>query len=146
MKSVYRKFTDQIAADAASSASSVPPPPAFDWLAGSWTWSGRSYLYTITDYGISRDTEPLLIYNCAADMWILALAEPQAYGILIGRSMRNGEARFTGDITISGRRVRLRQTWRLIGGNTIEIENERMSGSTWVVMDRAVLERAKRLN
>ncbi|MFN0101514.1 MAG: hypothetical protein ACKV2U_05420 [Bryobacteraceae bacterium] len=144
MKSIYRKFTDQIAADAALSASAFTHPSAFAWLLGDWTWCGRPVRFANSDYGVSLDAEPFLIYNAAANMWVLVLADPEAYGILIGLGMRNGEARFTGDVTIEGQSLRFRQTWRRRQDHIVEIENERMveaQKNRWQLWDRALLER-----
>jgi hypothetical protein len=141
LKSVYRRFTDQIAADASRSASVYPHPSAFSWLAGEWTWSGQSVHFAGASYGVSRNADPFLIHNAETGMWILVLPDSDAFGILIGLGMRNGQARFTGDVTINGDAVRLRQTWRCITGYAVEIENERQSDGDWLRWDLAVLER-----
>ena len=140
MKSDYRQFTDQIAADASRPASAIPPPSDFAWLAGDWIWHGRPVHFTITDYGLSLETDPFLIHNSASGMWILVLVDPDAFGILIGLGLRNGVARFTGEVTIDGQTVRLRQTWRRNREFAVEIENERQDDGQWRVWDRALLE------
>lgn len=143
MKSVYRQFTDKIAADASRSVSTLPHPSAFAWLIGEWIWLGDAVHFAGAPYGISLNADPFLIYNAEAQMWILALADPDAFGILLGLGKRNGEARFTGDVTIAGEAVRLRQTWRRRQEYTVEIENERYSEGHWLLWDRAILERVK---
>ena len=74
-------------------------------------------------------------------MWILVLADPDAFGILIGRGMESGEARFSGDVTIGGQPVRLRQTWRRDEEFAVEIVNERFSDKRWQRWDRSRLVR-----
>ena len=141
MKSVYRQFTDQIAADASRSASKPLHLSPFSWLTGEWIWLGQPVYFANTPYGLSLNADPFLIHNAEADMWVLALADPDAFGILLGLGMRNGEALFTGDVTIAGKAVRLRQTWRHRQEYTVEIENERYSDGQWQRWDRGILER-----
>lgn len=141
MKSDYRQFIDQIAADASRSASTIPPPSDFAWLAGDWIWQGRSVSFSTTPYGLSCKSDPYLIHNAASQMWILVLSDPDAFGILIGLALRNGVARFTGDVTIDDETVRLRQTWRRTGTFTVEIKNERYAEAEWQVWDQSLLER-----
>ena len=105
MHSVYQEFTDQIAADASQAVATIPHPPVFSWL-------GQPALFAKTLYGVGLNARPFLIHHEEADMWILVLADPDTFGILIGHGMLTGEARFTGDVTIGGQPVRLRQTWR----------------------------------
>ena len=141
MHSVYREFTERIAADASRSVASIPHPSVFNWLAGEWTWLGQPAHFANSPYGLSLNGNPFLIHNADAGMWILVLNDPDAFGILIGLGLRNGEARFTGDVSIAGQPVRLRQTWRLHHEIAVEIENERFSGNAWQFWDRALLER-----
>lgn len=141
MKSAYRKFIDQIAADAARAGTAVPHPPVYSWLDGAWAWQGRPVRFARTDYGISRDGHPFLIHNASTGMWVLVLSDPGAFGILIGLTIRNAQVRFTGDVTIDGQPVRLRQTWRVLNDYEIEISNEREIDSLWQLWDRAILKR-----
>lgn len=119
----------------------LPHPSVFSWLAGDWTWVGRPVRLEVTPYGVSLNADPFLIYNADAAMWVLVLADPDAFGILIGLGMRNGEARFTGDVTIEGKTVRLRQILRRNQEFAVEIENERHSDGRWQCWDRGLLER-----
>ena len=141
MPSVYRQFTDRIAAEASRSASAFPVPSGFSWLACEWTWLGQPALFAKTLYGVSLNAQPFLIHHAEAGMWILVLADPGAFGILIGRGMETGEARFTGDVTIGGQPVRLRQTWRRDEESSVEIVNERFSDNRWQRWDRSRLVR-----
>lgn len=141
MKSVYRKFTDRIAADASRPTGTLPRSSEFAWLIGDWTWNGRPARFAAATYGISLKNEPFLIHNTEADMWVLVLADPGAFGILLGRGIRHGEARFSGDVTIAGKSVRLRQTWRFDREFTVEIENERYSDGVWKISEGELLER-----
>lgn len=142
MKSEYRQFTDQIAADASRSAGTIPPPSDFAWLAGDWIWHGQPVRIANTVFGLSFNNDPFLIHNAASGMWVLVLADPDAFGILIGFGLRDGEARFTGDVTIDDQPVRLRQTWRRVPVFGVEVLNERFSDGQWQPWDRALLERA----
>jgi hypothetical protein len=146
VKSAYRKFIDQIAADAVRAGAAVPHPPVYTWLAGSWAWQGRPVRFAHTEYGISRDGNPFLIHNASTGMWVLVLADPGAFGILIGLTIRNAQVRFTGDVTIEGEPIRLRQTWRILNDNEVEIRNERMTDSLWQLWDCAILARVTPLD
>ncbi len=139
MTSAYRQFTDQIAADASQAAATIPHPPSFSWLAGEWTWLGQPALFAKTLYGVSLNAQPFLIHHAEAGMWILVLADPDAFGILIGCDMLTGEARFSGDVTNGGQPVRLRQTWRRDEEFAVEIVNERFSDNRWQRWDRSRL-------
>ena len=74
-------------------------------------------------------------------MWIVVLAEPDAFGILIWPAMRDGEPRFTGEATIAGESVRLRQTWLRRDEFSVEIVNERYTENRWRRWDSAFLKR-----
>lgn len=144
MKSPYREFTDRIAAQAAAAA---PPPADFAWLAGRWRWGGKPIRIDATPYGLSvarsGRPKPFLIYNAPAAMWLLVVSDPAAFGLLIGQSMRDGVARFTGDIHLNGEQIQLRETWRLNPDRSLDILYERRLDGTWEIWDRAVLEPAK---
>lgn len=144
MKAAYRKFIDQIAADAARAGVAVPHPPAYSWLAGVWNWHGRCVRFAQAGYGISRDGDPFLIHNASTGMWVLVLSDPGAFGILIGLALRDGLVRFTGDVTIDGSPVRLRQSWRVVNDNEVEVCNERIVDSLWQLWDRGFLSRASK--
>lgn len=141
MNAEYKEFTSRIAAEAARSEESTDLPCDFDWLSGAWIWYGKTGLFAAAPYGISRDAEPFLIYNAAANMWLLTLAGADAYGMLLGSGLIGRESRFTGEMTILGEPVRLRQTWRILDERTVEIETERMAGNLWQRWDRARLTR-----
>jgi len=143
LKSVYRKFTDRVAADAASAAGASPEARAFDWLAGDWRMDDHKVGLAAAPYGIVMlpEGEPFLIHNAAADMWVLVLTDPAAFGILIGLKMVNGAAQFAGDVTIGAQPVRLRQVWRVTGQHTIELTTDRWEDGRWVRWDYALLER-----
>ena len=140
MKFDYRQFIDEIAEEASRPAATLPHPSDFTWLTGDWSWHGQIVHFAVTAYGLSHSGEPFLIDHGESDTWILVLADPDAYGIFIGLGMRNGQARFTGDVTIADEPVRLRQTWRVHHERAIEIENERHSDGVWHLWDRALLE------
>ena len=143
---IYRKFADQIADDAARSASASSHSNAFDWLQGEWLWQEEPVRFETTPYGIARQTSvPYLIHNAPSGMWILALSEPTAFGMLVGLPPKNGEAQFSGDITIDGQSVRLRQTWRR-RENSVEIRNERLEAGQWKRWDLTLLERVTPAN
>jgi hypothetical protein len=146
LKSDYRQFTDQLAADASGSASTTPHPSDFAWLVGDWIWQGQPMRFAKTAYGLSCNGDPYLIHNVASSMWILVLADPDAFGILIGLGLRKGDARFTGDVTIDGQPVRLRQTWRRDREFAVEIRNERHHDGQWMLWDQSLLERVTPLN
>jgi hypothetical protein len=139
VNSVYRQFTDQIAADAASAAA-LPQPHPFEWLAGHWRWHGQTIQLAVTPYGLSRDRQPFLIYNPTSSMWLLVLADPGAFGLLISLGPRAAEIRFTGEITIGHAAVVLRQTWRRLSAGEVEITTERQRQSRWQLWERARLE------
>lgn len=77
-------------------------------------------------------------------MWVLVLSDPGAFGILIGLTLRDGLVRFTGDVTIDGSPVRLRQSWRVVNDNEVEVCNERIVDSLWQLWDRGFLSRASK--
>ncbi|MBI2685437.1 MAG: hypothetical protein HYX27_03900 [Acidobacteria bacterium] len=143
MKSLYRKFTDQVAADAANVTPVHPHRNAFAWLAGEWRWQDKPVRFSTAPYGIALypSGDPFLIHNAASDMWVLVVADPTAYGILIGTAMRRGEARFTGEVTIASRTVQLRQIWRRIDDETVEIENHRFKSNRWQTWDRGLFKK-----
>lgn len=143
MKSVYRQFTEQVAADAALSAAAVPSPNPFTWLSGVWRWHGAEVRFTTAAYGIRIAEEPYLIHNAVSGMWLLVLADPDAYGLLIGGATRAAEYRFSGDVTIAGKSVRLRQSWHHIEADKVRITNERETSGQWLLWERALLERIK---
>lgn len=144
MKSQYRKFTDRIAADASRAA--APLVQSFSWLPGPWLWHARPVSFAPAPYGYSLAGSPFLIHNAASGMWLLVLSDPTAFGILIGLDMRQGVARFTGDVSIDSHSVQLRQTWRRIDDDTLQIENERYTGDHWCLWDRSLLTRLKPSN
>jgi hypothetical protein len=124
---------------AESAAATDPLPSDFAWLSGPWTWQGEPAVFSIEPYGIGIGGEPYLVFHGASGLWVLALAGPGAFGILIGSGMRGKRARFTGDVTVDGAPVRLRQTWRLGPDNAVEIENERQMNREWELWDRSLL-------
>lgn len=141
MNQEYRTFTEQLAADAAGSSCVQDAVNPFAWLAGSWIWHGQSLQFSKTPYGIATEAAPFLIFNATVGMWILAVTDPDSFGILVGLPPKNGRARFSGLINIAGEMVELRQTWHLLDANNVEIENERREGNLWTLWDRARLER-----
>lgn len=136
MDAEYRQFVDTIAA-----AASVPAGPhPFAWLAGDWLWHGEPIHFDLAPYGVSRYGVPYLIYNAPAGMWLLAHTGPEAYGLLIGTVPAPGDARFTGELTIAGEDVILRQNWRTIRTGKVQIDTERKSGAEWTLWERGLLE------
>ena len=97
--------------------------------------------FTNAAFGIEIGGEPYLIYNAASGMWLLVLADPDAFGILIGGPTRLAEYRFSGDVTVAGEVVRLRQSWRCVNSTKVEINNERLTSGRWLMWERALLER-----
>jgi hypothetical protein len=145
VKSIYRQFTDQVAADAARAAPSDPDSMAFAWLSGTWSWREANLEFAGAPYGLSCDGQPFLIYNAAAAMWLLVILDPGAFGILIGQAMRDGATRFSGEITIGGKPVQLRQFWTVRPDKAIEILSERKIDGRWNHWDRSLLRRVTRL-
>lgn len=94
-------------------------------------------------YGIRIADDPYLIHNAVSGMWLLVLADPDAYGLLIGGPSGTGEYRFSGDVTIAGDAVRLRQSWRHIAADKVKITNERLTSGQWLLWEHALLERIK---
>lgn len=115
----------------------------FAWLAGDWIWQGQPVTFALAPYGISHDREPFLIFNATVNMWVLALADPDSFGVLVGLPPKNARARFSGQVNISGESVELRQTWHLLDADNVDIENERHEGNLWVLWDRARLTRVQ---
>jgi hypothetical protein len=148
LKSEYRKFTDQVAADAANSALADSAANPFSWLAGDWLWHGEPRTFALAPYGVSLQpsNEPFLIHNAASGLWLLVLADPAAFGILIGQAPNAGRARFSGHVSISEQPVELRQTWRRLDEDVVEIENERRDDGFWQLWDRSRLEGVRRVN
>ena len=140
MNSVYRQFTDQIAADAARAAA-LPLPHPFAWLTGAWRWHGQVIQLAATPYGLSHDGQPFLIHNPTSSMWLLVLADPDAFGLLISLGPRAAEARFTGEITIHNSAVPLRQSWLRLSASEVEVTTERQRHGRWQLWERALLER-----
>lgn len=137
MDAEYRQFVDTIAA-----AATLPAGPhPFAWLAGDWVWHGEPFYFALAPYGVSRDGVPYLIYNAPAGMWILAHTRPEAYGMLIGTVPAPGDGRFTGELTIDGEPVILRQSWHTIREGKVQIDTERKSGVEWTLWERGLLER-----
>ena len=133
----YRQFVDSLAA-----AATVPGGPhPFAWLAGDWLWQGEPVHFELTPYGVSRFGVPYLIYNTPADMWCLVHTSPEAYGMLIGTVPSGGAARFTGELTLDGRPVLLRQSWQTIREGKVQVDTERRSGAAWELWNRGLLER-----
>ena len=137
MDAEYRQFVDTIAA-----AATLPAGPhPFAWLAGDWLWHGEPVHFEIAPYGVSRYGAPYLIYNAPAAMWLLAHTGPEAYGLLIGTVAANGAARFTGELTLAGEPVMLRQLWHPLRDGNVRIDTERKSGADWTRWERGSLER-----
>jgi hypothetical protein len=139
----YRTFTEQLAADAARGSVLLRTVNPFAWLAGNWTWQGQPVTFAVAPYGISYGADPFLIFNATVRMWVLAVTDPDSFGILVGLPPKNNRARFSGLVNIAGEMVELRQTWHLLDADNVEIENERREGNVWTIWDRARLERAK---
>jgi hypothetical protein len=139
----YRTFTEQLAADAASGSVALRTVNPFAWLAGNWNWHGQPVAFAVTPYGISYGADPFLIFNATVCMWVLAVTDPDSFGILVGLPPKNNRARFSGLVNIAGEMVELRQTWYLLDADNVEIENERREGNVWTLWDRARLERAQ---
>jgi len=121
----------------------MPAPCEFAWLAGEWTSTEHAVSFSNTAYGVSVDGRPFLIHDADSGMWILVLGDPDAFGILIGLGLRAGIARFSGDVTIDGVPVRLRETLRRVQELAIEIRTEKQIDGNWQLMDQCVLERVK---
>lgn len=143
MNQEYRTFTEQLAADAARSSRVLHTLNPFAWLSGNWTWHGQTVTFAVAPYGISHESDPFLIYNATVRMWVLAVTDPDSFGILVGLPPKNGRARFSGLVNIAGDMVELRQTWYLLDADNVEIENERREGHVWTLWDRARLERVQ---
>jgi hypothetical protein len=139
----YRTFTKQLAADAASGSHGLRVANPFAWLSGTWTWHGQPVTFAVTPYGVALGPNPFLIFNASVRMWVLAVTDPDSYGILVGLPPKQGRVRFSGLINIAGEMVELRQTWHLIDNDNVDIENERREGNLWTLWDRARLERVQ---
>lgn len=145
LRFLYRRFTEQIAADAARVVTGHPRRDAFAWLNGDWIWCGKPVHFSPAGFGVARKPsgDPFLIHNTVADMWVLVLSDPAAFGVLIGLEMKNGTATFSGDVTVGGKSVRLRQIWRQTSDSTVEISNQRFDGRQWEVWSTDLLQRIK---
>ena len=141
MNQEYRTFTEQLAADAARGSVDFRAVNPFAWLSGVWTWQGQPVVFTVTPYGVAHDANPFLIFNPTVHMWVLAVTDPDSYGILVGLPPKNNRARFSGLVNIAGEMVELRQTWYLLDTNNVEIENERREDNIWTLWDRGRLHR-----
>ena len=141
MSNEYRTFTEQLAADAASNSRVLRNGNPFAWLSGTWTWHGHPVTFAVTPYGIALGASPFLIFNASVRMWVLAVTDPDSYGILVGFPPKHGRIRFSGLINIAGESVELRQTWHLIDNDNVDIANERREGALWTLWDHARLER-----
>ena len=143
MNEEYRLFTEQLAADAANGSRALRASNPFAWLSGNWTWHGQPVTFAVAPYGISYGPDPFLIFNPTVRMWVLAVTDPDSFGILVGLPLKNGRARFSGLVNIAGEMVELRQSWYVLDADNVEIENERREDNVWTLWDRARLQRAK---
>lgn len=111
---------------------------------------GEPVRFALASYGISIQTakegpKPFLIYRSEAEMWVLVLSDPSAFGVLVGLPPNRGEVRFTGEISLNGQTVRLRQTWHLLD-DAVEIEEDLMENRRWRPSGTRCLERVKMAN
>lgn len=156
-KNVYQRFAERVAADAnyaARAAKAGPDHDVFAWLAGEWTWELRilatgttpartasgTILFAPAGYGISasrpsKQAVPYLIHDPFTNMWVCAMAEPTAYGILMGSGWKNERAVFVGEMTFMGVPMKLRQTWTREGTDTVRLHNEEMIDGEWTAVD-----------
>jgi hypothetical protein len=157
LKNVYERFAEKVAADAEYAARAAQPSAErelFAFLEGEWEWElqipatavtprreARGHIrFQRTGYGISAmrpggDPIPFLIYDPFSEMWILVMAEPTAYGILAGLGLRNGRVLFTGEMTLMGVTMRLRQTWIVESDSQIRLLSDEHIDGGWERVD-----------